>query len=257
MLASCSAVAAGPVGRTGLQLVVDGRTHQPVGRLRRPTTRRWPRPARASPCRPSRRRSAGRRPASGAQPASVATAPATAAAAGTCSTGQPCTRRTQADGSAISARVGSVSGDVQTALKRVHPDLVDDSADERAALDVLRHLHVHPEQRAQQPVDRTPGLAPAVGERRPDRGDRRHHRRARPRPSRGRRAPRAASSAPSTGRRPAAAPATGCPRSRTTSPCRRLRRGRPASEMAPTARLSISDGSVSALSANSATRSRK
>ena len=53
-----------------------------------------------------------------------------------------------------------------------------------------------------------------VGERRPDLPHGRHDRRARPRPSRGRRAPRAASSAPSAGRTPPAAPATGCPRSR-------------------------------------------
>ena len=35
--------------------------------------------------------------------------------------GQPCTRATQADGSAISVRVGNVSGDVQMALNDAIP----------------------------------------------------------------------------------------------------------------------------------------
>ena len=66
--------------------------------------------------------------------------------------------RSSVSGSSISASRGRVSGPVQTALNSVHPDPADDGVDEGLAPHVLRHLGVHPEQRADQPLQR---VAPA------------------------------------------------------------------------------------------------
>ena len=97
-----------------------------------------------------------------------------------------------APGSAISARVGSVSGEVQTWLRPVHADRVDHRAAEGGAVAVLPHLGVQAEQLADDLVE---ALALAAdGELRRGSPRRWGSPRARRRPSRRRRDPRAATS---------------------------------------------------------------
>ena len=175
--ASVAVTARGLLGRAGLQPVVDGdaAAAQPEpGRLERERGGQGERvrPARAgdqapaSPRRPGRPRprrtgaapgGSPRRPGAGPCPVTQVSARGRRRCRSS-PPAEPSTRSSQACGAAISSLVGSVSGEVQTLLKVVHPGLVHDRPDERRALLVLLHLQVD----AEDPPDRL--LHPAGAE---------------------------------------------------------------------------------------------